>query len=157
MRYWTTGILLILADIVSKYQAKHLLTNNEVIIIIQDFFSFNLAFNEGVAFSLPIPRFLQILITIAFLIFFFIWAKNNFSKLNIGERLGSLFLVSGAIGNFIDRIFSGDVTDFISIYYYDIISFPIFNLADIFIFLGVVSWFLSTFFKKTEEKDNDEI
>ena len=54
-----------------------------------------------------------------------------------------LFLVSGAIGNFIDRIINKYVVDFI---YFEIIDFPIFNVADIYVSLSVVSLVLLILF-----------
>ena len=152
MRYWIIGIALLTLDITSKWSAQKFLGEN-IKTILPDFFDFMLTFNEGVAFSLPLPRFLQILVTLCFLVYFFLWARQNFSLLSAGEKWGSVLIISGAIGNFLERIFSGSVTDFLSLHYYNIFSFPVFNLADIFIFLGVVSWILGSFFnpQKTEE------
>lgn len=152
MKYWITGIALLGADIGSKWAAQKFLIEN-TLTIFPDFFDLMLTFNEGVAFSLPLPRFLQILVTLCFLVYFFFWAAQNFSLLSAGEKWGSILIVSGAIGNFLERVFSGSVTDFLSFHYYQIFSFPVFNLADIFIFLGVVSWILGSFSKpqKTEE------
>ena len=44
-------------------------------------------------------------------------------------------MVAGAVGNTIDRIFDGFVTDFL---YFELINFPIFNVADIFVTVGGV-------------------
>lgn len=55
----------------------------------------------------------------------------------IGGFAGYSFVIGGAIGNIIDRIFRGAVFDFIHFYYQDY-SFPVFNLADCFITIGVM-------------------
>ncbi|MGX6959842.1 MAG: signal peptidase II [Rickettsia endosymbiont of Pentastiridius leporinus] len=55
----------------------------------------------------------------------------------IGSFAGYSFVIGGAIGNIIDRIFRGAVFDFIHFHYQDY-SFPVFNLADCFITIGVI-------------------
>lgn len=55
---------------------------------------------------------------------------------SIAAFAGYSFVIGGAIGNLIDRFVRGAVFDFIHFHYYDY-SFPIFNLADSFISLGV--------------------
>ncbi|KJV89896.1 signal peptidase II [Rickettsia bellii str. RML An4] len=59
------------------------------------------------------------------------------SSKTIGGFAGYSFVIGGAIGNLIDRSFRGAVFDFIHFYYQDY-SFPVFNLADCFITLGVI-------------------
>ncbi len=59
------------------------------------------------------------------------------SAKTIGGFAGYSFVIGGAIGNLIDRFFRGAIFDFIHFYYQDY-SFPIFNLADCFITLGVI-------------------
>ena len=156
MKYWITGIVLVALDIISKYAAESFLHENSITLI-PEFFHLTLAFNEGVAFSLAIPKFIQIFITLAFLIYFFLWAGENFLALSKGERWGSILLVSGAIGNFLDRIFSGHVIDFLSVHYQNIYYFPIFNLADIAIFCGVMLWLVGSWHtKKIKKKKREE-
>ena len=58
-------------------------------------------------------------------------------------------LCAGAIGNFIDRIINGYVVDFI---YFEIINFPIFNIADIYVCISVfLLLYLLIFHYKEEE------
>ncbi|WP_341792024.1 signal peptidase II [Rickettsia endosymbiont of Gonocerus acuteangulatus] len=59
------------------------------------------------------------------------------SSKTIGGFAGYSFVIGGAIGNLIDRFFRGAVFDFIHFHYQDY-SFPVFNLADCFITLGVI-------------------
>jgi signal peptidase II len=60
--------------------------------------------------------------------------KDRWSLL---EEIGILFLIGGAIGNLIDRILQGSVTDFILVYYNNF-YFPAFNFADSFITIGIL-------------------
>ena len=127
------------------------------------FLDLTLIFNKGIAFSLfdyqsglqILPLIVLSLLAIAFFIFLLI--KNAWSKI---EEFGILFIIGGAIGNLIDRIILGGVTDFILFYYersfIDIdgltamkqFYFPAFNLADSFITIGILMLLLTEFLKK---------
>ncbi len=93
---------------------------------------FQLSYNEGIAFSFPLTGYavlvVSILVTLG-LIWYFSKYFNR-SQLTICTQG---FIVGGALGNIIDRLLHGAVVDFIKIY-----SYPIFNLADVFVFVGVV-------------------
>jgi signal peptidase II len=55
------------------------------------------------------------------------------------ERLGYIFIISGAIGNMIDRLNYGAVFDFLDLHINGW-HYPSFNVADIFVVLGVMIW-----------------
>ena len=83
------------------------------------FLDLTLMFNKGIAFSLfdyqsglqTLP--LIALSLLAILFFIFLLIKNVWSRI---EEFGILFIIGGAIGNLIDRIMQGAVTDFILFY-----------------------------------------
>lgn len=64
-------------------------------------------------------------------------------------RLALSFIVGGALGNLIDRIFLGEVVDFLA-FYFGSYSFPYFNIADSFITIGAVLMFALAIFKPSE-------
>lgn len=107
---------------------------------ITSFFSLKLAFNQGMAFSLPLPMIVLVFLTGLFLGFLSWWFFSQ--KRGTFESWGMIFLLSGGIGNFIDRVFRGEVIDYLSVG-----NFPIFNLADIFINVGI-GIFLGLYFWK---------
>ena len=92
--------------------------------------------NSGIAWGIKLPTFLfwffwiSIIIFLLYLIFSEIFQKKY---LNILLLSGLLLILSGAIGNLIDRIFFGCVIDFINLKIW-----PVFNIADSFITLGVI-------------------
>lgn len=90
------------------------------------FFSFSVTQNTGMAFSLFnfMPGFVLILNLIFFILLVYIWIKEKIKYLG--------FVVGGALGNLIERIFFGHVTDFIRVG-----DFPIFNVGDSFISAGI--------------------
>ena len=62
-------------------------------------------------------------------------------------------ILSGGIGNLIDRTFRGYVVDFIN-FYYESYSFYIFNFADTFITIGVIVYLLDIFVSKSKKNGN---
>lgn len=90
--------------------------------------------NRGAAFGiLQDRRIFFILITVAivlYLLYYFYKSyKINPNILNIALAM----IISGALGNFYDRLINGYVVDFIE---FSFINFPVFNIADIFVTLG---------------------
>ncbi len=136
---------LIISDQITKWLARNNLP--EPIEIIPNMFWLKHTQNDGIAFSLPFPRVSLIILTtliIGVIIYFLL--KN---KINKWEHYAMLLVLGGAIGNLIDRIFISTVTDFLSFW-----SFPIFNLADTFITIGVGIFIIGEFFTKKENEEN---
>lgn len=103
------------------------------VIVIKDFFHLTYLENRGAAFGiLQNFRWAFILLTIV-LVGIMIWyfIKNK----SIVLRVSLAFLISGAIGNFIDRLLRGFVVDFLDFYPFGY-DFPIFNFADICVNVG---------------------
>lgn len=88
--------------------------------------------NSGISFDINIPNLNFWLIISFFLISLILIHKISSKK----EMLffGFIFLLAGAFSNLLDRYFFGCVLDFISIFN----NFPLFNLADVFIFIGCI-------------------
>ncbi len=114
---------------------------------INDYFSFVNISNTGVAFSMfqnnNIFFLVLVSLVILFLIYFIVKNKNELTKL----QLHSLFLIlSGGIGNLIDRIFRGAVVDFIDVGYKDVYRWPAFNVADSCVCIGIALFIISILF-----------
>lgn len=128
-------ILIIIAGIVLDritkiYAVKHFISNPHSGSLI----NFTYLENRGAAFGiLQDKRILFVILTIAivlYLLYYFITnLKSNSLILNIAFSL----IISGALGNFYDRLFQGYVVDFIEFAFVD---FPVFNIADIFVTVG---------------------
>ena len=130
------------------------------------FLDLTLLFNRGIAFSLfdyqsglqTLPLIALSLLVILF--FIFLLVRNAWSKI---EEIGILMIIGGAIGNLIDRIAQGAVTDFILFYYERSLIgldglrsirhfyFPAFNVADSFITIGILMLLLAEFLKQKKE------
>lgn len=130
MTYFFSLTSLFLAlDLFNKWAALHYLTSP--IVLIPSVLQLRLAHNTGIAFSIPIPN--NVMLVVAPLgIGLLVWlllSTTNF-KLTLTKVIISL-MVAGALGNFIDRLTKGAVTDFI-----DFSFWPTFNLADSYLTIG---------------------
>jgi len=83
------------------------------------------------------------------------WIKRELKGplLNCTERAAIGFLLGGAIGNLIDRFNYGKVTDFLD---FAFINFPIFNVADICIDIGIGLLYIALWQKHKQEKAQNE-
>lgn len=123
-----------LIDQVSKYLVINYLYKD--ITIIKNFFSLIYTKNNGAAFSiLTGKRLFLIIVTILIIAMIIYYIKKNNIKDKINIIAFSLVL-GGSIGNLIDRLIRGYVVDFISVKIFNY-NFPIFNIADSFICIGV--------------------
>ena len=127
------SILIILSDQLTKYiiNLNHTsLINNDLI-----FFSIDYVKNYGAAFNILSGSriFLSTVSTIITLyLIYLILCKKNISNLNL---LSYSLILAGTVGNGIDRIIKGYVIDFINL---NFIDFPVFNIADISINIGLI-------------------
>ena len=90
--------------------------------------------NTGAAFSMFTgQRWLLLAVTVVFLAML-LWAQFRGWMQNTFGRMSLQFVIGGAIGNMIDRFFLGYVVDMFD---FCLIDFPVFNVADIFLCVGV--------------------
>ena len=85
-------------------------------------------------FEGKIPVFV-ILCLLFFGVFIYVYARIPKSRYYLPLSVTALVMVSGALGNFIDRVCRGYVVDFI---YFSLIDFPVFNIADMCIVASVI-------------------
>ena len=132
-------VLIFLFDRISKIYAINLdkkFLGSEI--FSSEFLNITLIWNEGIAFGLfsfdekYLYNILTLFIFIIILIIFFMLIKSKGFK-----KYSLLMILGGALGNFFDRIFYKAVPDFIDFHIGDFHWF-IFNMADIFITLGVI-------------------
>ncbi|KOR23977.1 signal peptidase II [Clostridium sporogenes] len=129
-------ILGIALDRISKIWASNTLASGKDIVIIKNLFSFSYLENRGAAFGIFQNRliFLSLITAIVILgVAYFIIKYKPTSKL---LKISLALIISGAIGNLIDRIYYKFVVDFIMLHYKDVYYFPTFNVADMLVVLG---------------------
>ena len=131
--YFLISTIIIIFDQITK----HIISINYKSLINKEFIFFTLDYvkNFGAAFNLfngsrVFLSVLSIIVTI-FIIYFFL----NSSSINNIDLFSYSFILGGTIGNGIDRVTKGYVIDFINL---NFINFPVFNIADISINIGVI-------------------
>ena len=116
------------------------------------FMNFYMAWNKGINFGLfqgdsVTQAYLLTAVSVVISIIFFIWLRN--SKSFMIHILAAL-VVGGALGNTIDRLLYGAVADFINVTCCGFRNPYSFNLADVFIFIGLIGLLVFKF----DEKQN---
>ncbi|EZP77967.1 lipoprotein signal peptidase [Parageobacillus genomosp. 1] len=153
MIYYMIALVVIAIDQWTKWLVVKYMRLGESIPIIPDVFYITSHRNRGAAWGILQGQFwLFYLITVIVVIGLIVYIQ----RLPRGERLFGVALglmLGGAIGNFIDRLFRKEVVDFIHAYI-GTYSFPVFNVADSSLTIGVVLLFIKTFFFATSEREN---
>jgi signal peptidase II len=135
--FFAIAIAVVALDQITKFWAESALVGQGSIPVIGELLQFRLAYNDAAAFSLGVGA-TWILTTISL--------AATIAMITFGPRAKTMiwsviagFVLGGAAGNLIDRalkapeFFNGHVVDFIQIPF----NFPIFNLADSFLVIGV--------------------
>ncbi len=142
-------ILSIAIDLVTKVLFKNLFDKQGKTVIIENFFYFTYTENSGSAFSFLADKlwsqlFFKILTGVALVAFGVIWyfsLKKKYTLLSVAMA----FVVGGTIGNFVDRLVFDSVRDFIGMTFFGW-NFPIFNIADVCLTVGVILFMIHFLF-----------
>ena len=140
------SIIFIIIDQVSKLIVINTLSKTKSVEVIKSFFYLTYTNNNGAAFSiLTGKRVILIIVTLIVIGILIYYIRKTKVKENINKIALSL-VIGGSIGNLIDRIVRGAVVDFLDFKIFGY-NYPIFNLADTFIVLGVFLLLISMFRK----------
>ncbi|MDC1131427.1 signal peptidase II [Gammaproteobacteria bacterium] len=140
-------LFLIVIDLVSKFVAEENLVFGEAIPLIP-ILDLLLVFNSGIAFSIfdfnnNVFSFGLSILGLMIVYYLHSLYKSEESSIN---RLSLILIIAGALGNILDRLPDGVVTDFL-FFHAGNTSFFIFNFADAFISIGAALFFLAEFKK----------
>ena len=137
MRVLFVSAVLVLADQISKTIVVKTMSLYESIPVIKNFFHFTYITNDGMAFGIEFPFgyfiFSAVSILLTLFLFWYLWSVRNHS---IVIRLGLAMIIAGAIGNLIDRLFLGEVIDFLD-FMIGNFHWYVFNLADSYVTVGM--------------------
>ena len=132
-----------------RYTKLFILNNfTENTYYLNDYINLDLVWNTGIGFGLMsldnqiFYNLISAIIGLVIILLLFYAIKSN--RL---EKFSLLIIIGGALGNFYDRIFFKAVPDFIDIHYGNFHWFT-FNIADIFITIGVICFIIEGFFIK---------
>jgi len=131
-------VSLIVLDQITKQIIVKTMNLGESITIIKDFFYISSHRNTGGAWGILTGQMVifYLITLVAFVLFYFLIKELNFKSKKL-YSIAILLLIAGAIGNFIDRVLFQEVVDFLDFYIFGY-DFPIFNVADMCLVIGMV-------------------
>lgn len=150
-----SGAVLALDQISKLFFERHYAVGEKTVVI-EGFFDLTHVRNLGAAWSIFAGQRFWLLL-VAAIVFVLLLKYFRLIAENCAERyFAILLIISGICGNSIDRLWRGEVVDFISLHYFDIYYYPVFNIADIAICTGAAICIISGFFRKNQEKSESK-
>lgn len=146
-------IILVITDQLSKYFIVNKLELDEAIPVIDGVFEIRYIRNAGAAWGVFQNKqiIFYIITVIALSVCIYSYIKCSKADKYRDIKVLIIMIMAGAIGNFIDRVRLKYVIDFL---YFKLINFPIFNVADCYITIGVFVLLFLLIFKYKEEDFN---
>ncbi|MFC5627450.1 signal peptidase II [Aliibacillus thermotolerans] len=149
--YYVLALLIIGIDQLTKYLVVHYMEIGESIEVIPSFFYITSHRNAGAAFGILQGQMWLFYIATIVVIFFVVYylQKHGRESRMIGIPLA--LILGGAIGNFIDRLLFQEVVDFLNVYIFTY-NYPIFNVADSALVVGVILLMMKIIMDDRKEK-----
>ena len=140
-----------LLDQYTKLLAIAHLKDQSAFVLWNNVFELHYLENTGAAFSIMENKtlFFCIITPILCAFMIYLYAKLPEKREYTSLRIILVFLVAGAVGNLIDRVWHHYVVDFI---YFSLINFPVFNVADIYVTCGVICLFILILFVYSDQQ-----
>ena len=156
MKILFVSLLLVFTDQISKILIRINMTLYESIPVITNFFNITHVTNDGMAFGINFPFGIYIFTTISliFTIFLF-WYLWTIKDSGIVIRTGVALIIAGAVGNLIDRIFLGEVVDFLD-FMIGNYHWYVFNLADSYVTVGMGFILYDSFFLEPKKENKPD-
>ncbi|EST13127.1 signal peptidase II [Sporolactobacillus laevolacticus] len=151
MIYYALAVFVLLIDQLSKWLVIQNMQIGDSVTIIPGFFYLTSIRNTGAAWSILEGQFFFFFIITVVVLAVVIYYMQKYGRKHplLGTSLG--FIIGGTLGNFFDRMFRGEVVDFIHVYLVHY-SFPVFNLADSSLFIGVILLIIYLFLDGKKEQ-----
>ena len=140
-KHYLTGFIVIAAGVIldqwSKYMAVLHLQGTDGVDLIPGVFRLTYLENRGAAFGVLQGQqwFFYIITAVILVGELLVYRRMPAGRKFLPLRVCAVLIVSGALGNLIDRVGQGYVVDF---FYFELIDFPVFNVADIFVTVSAV-------------------
>ena len=155
VKNYIIAAIVVIAGVVFDQWTKLLAINNlkdqTPYVIWEGVFKLQYLENRGAAFGIFQNKqiFFVIIAIIIFVVAVWFYLKVPMNKRFLPLRFSAVFVCAGGIGNLIDRLRFNYVVDF---FYFELIDFPIFNVADIYVTLSAIAlMFLIMFYYKEDE------
>lgn len=147
LRYYMIAFLVIIIDQLSKWIVVKQMKISQSIPIIERFFYITSHRNKGAAWGILQGKMAFFYIVTVIVVIALVYYLQRYGKSHVLLAISLSLLLGGALGNFIDRLFRKEVVDFLDfiIFSYD---FPIFNIADSALTIGVILLIIFTIFEE---------
>lgn len=150
--FWVAAFIGLLLDQITKHWVVQNFNLGEPVTIIPGVLNFTYVLNRGAAWSICsgencrwILPWLSVIVSLCIAGYGLVMRIED-----RWERAGWGFILAGAMGNGVDRVKAGEVVDFIQAF--PVTRFPVFNLADIWINVGIVCLLIAIFVAEQREK-----
>lgn len=150
------AVLLIILDQWTKYMVLLHIKPVDSIPLIQGVLSFTYHENRGAVWGIMQGQIPILIVSTVIILAVVLWIYSRIpdTKKYLWLRIIAVMVTAGAIGNFIDRLFRHYVVDFI---YFELIDFPIFNVADMYVVIAAFLLIIVSIFVYKEDSDFDFI
>ena len=149
--YYIYAALIIVLDQFTKWLIVKNMDLYEQVTVIENFLYITSHRNRGAAWGILQGQMTFFYIVTVVVVIGIVFYMHKYAKNDRLLALSLSFMLGGAIGNFIDRLFRKEVVDFIDvkIFTYD---YPIFNIADSFLVIGVILLIIATFLDERRQR-----
>lgn len=156
--YYLIALAVLILDQITKQYFERRFELHETVDVIPPVLNWTLAYNHGAAFSFMADaggwqKWFFALLGLGVSAFIIVYLRR-LPQVATVLSLGLALVLGGAIGNVIDRVLYGYVIDFIHVHYADVWHYPIFNVADIGICVGMALVVIDAFFFENKRKSN---
>lgn len=165
VKYAAVALILFIIDQLTKLWVVKTIPLQDYVPVLGEFFGFTSHRNTGAAFGiLENQRWFFIIITVIIVVGIILYLRGTIRENKKLLSFALSMLLGGALGNFIDRAISGEVVDFFQVHFQfslfgkeiDYI-YPIFNVADCAIVIGVILIFLDAILSWLKERKEQKV
>lgn len=147
--FWVAAVISLVLDQLTKYWTVQALELSETVPLWPGVFHFTFVTNTGAAFSILSGqtewlRWLSLLVSLGLMLLAILGPR-----MTLLEQVGYGCILGGALGNGIDRFATGEVVDFLD---FRLINFPVFNIADVSINIGIVCLLIALYRSSGNDK-----
>lgn len=155
IRYYLLAIGVIILDQVSKLLVINKMEVHESISIIDSFFNITSHRNRGAAWGILQDQMTFFYVITFIVVVILVYYLQKYGRHEKSLAVGLSLILGGAIGNFIDRFFRKEVVDFLDFKIFSY-NYPIFNLADSALVIGVAIIIIYTLLEDRKVKGNEK-
>jgi len=118
------------------------------ITVIPGFFDLRLVYNEGAAWGMLSGQRWILIAVSAMMLVFIVWNRKELAKGGRFQSIMTGLLMGGIAGNLTDRVLTGKVIDFFDFHWENVYYYPVFNIADSAICVGIFCLLFTQLFGK---------